>query len=276
MDTHIQADIPNPTTQYPSLAYWSLHPDGTLFLFVHGFGGGATSTWSEFENRLPRRQHGADLIFFGYDGLFRHASESAEHLYEMLDNLLSAPGRVFSQARPGPRRQASFAYTRLVLVAHSLGAVVARIALVAAHDRQAAWASLVHLVLFAPAHNGTRLGALVDHAVSGISIPGASFATSAITGTLRAYEDLKEGSAVLTTLRDDVREARKAGAQHVAAKVVVWAIDDPVVVNGPFPGDPPVPQDQQFALPLLTRHTAVCKPRDTHLAPVYLVEQALV
>ena len=86
MQKHLQAELEDPLTRKLSIAYWAFVPTRTIVVFVHGFGGNAVGTWKEFDERLPARvEH--DLLFFGCDGLFRHATESAIDLFQVLDNL---------------------------------------------------------------------------------------------------------------------------------------------------------------------------------------------
>src|SRR5713226_7104842 len=57
--------------------------------------------------------------------------------------------------RPELHRKAEFQYGSVVVVAHSLGAVVARQALLDLdEDRNPKWLNKISLVLFAPAHMG--------------------------------------------------------------------------------------------------------------------------
>jgi pimeloyl-ACP methyl ester carboxylesterase len=55
-------------------AIWSQSPGhaGKAIVFIHGYGGNALKTWSEFNKLLPLEPKAADydLIFYGYDGLY--------------------------------------------------------------------------------------------------------------------------------------------------------------------------------------------------------------
>src|SRR5262249_32167601 len=117
-------------------ACWALAPTERLVVFVHGFGGDALGTWRQFSDLWPRGKAGYDLVFYGYDSLRRQALYSGDELREVLEAFLPAPAAMINptiehlaHVHAGILRLA-FSYRRIVFVAHSLGAVVVRQALV--------------------------------------------------------------------------------------------------------------------------------------------------
>ncbi len=107
-----------------------------------------------------------DFYFFDYDSLKLTTSFAAALLRQFLDALLSDPAdKLINPALADHRvacRDASFRYKRLVICAHSLGAVISRRALL---DMEARSTGLfcglnLRVLLFAPAHKGTDLVAL--------------------------------------------------------------------------------------------------------------------
>src|SRR5688500_13432064 len=142
-------------------ALWAVNPNRTLLVFVHGFGGSATGTWVAFPELLDvssKARH-CDCVFYGYDGFRTRAYVSALKLLAFLDRLCTDTANTINATLPSvaPKRAADFAYDKIIIVAHSLGAIVSRQALVSAHKSGAAWAAKVDLVFFAPAHSGADL-----------------------------------------------------------------------------------------------------------------------
>src|SRR5262249_28054230 len=110
-------------------AYLAINSNGKLLFFVHGLGGSSTSTWDQFSSLLPKEPAcvGCDLIFYGYDGLYVRSDNSAVDLGDFLDRLLTDPCAILNPLLdPLQQRPASFSYNSVVIVAHSLGAVVSR------------------------------------------------------------------------------------------------------------------------------------------------------
>lgn len=114
----------------------------TAIIFVHGFRGSPDQTWSQFEliDRFSNEQFWtrSDLFFYGYDSVNTPLLFSAAKFLKFLQSVFPAPPRsLFFRARPesmlfladtpGARiRTNASAYSRLILVAHSEGAVVVR------------------------------------------------------------------------------------------------------------------------------------------------------
>src|SRR6266404_521895 len=127
-----------------SMAEWAVQPEGNALVFVHGFKGSAVGTWTEFPTlmRDQARCSGWDLIFYGYDGVRTRATNSAGHLREWLEILSTNPLSIINPTLDEEvRRGAGFAYKRIILVAHSLGAIVSRQALLDAHLHRRDWVS---------------------------------------------------------------------------------------------------------------------------------------
>ena len=140
--------------------FLSTAPNRKLITFVHGYGGDPISTWADFD-RLSREQpqlQGYDLLFYDYDGLRAELRASVNLFYDFLAWLFASPVVEINNSLPKAcERPLSFGYDKVVLVCHSLGAVVARLALLRATQEKKSWASRVILVLFAPAHKGARV-----------------------------------------------------------------------------------------------------------------------
>lgn len=163
-------------------------------------------------------------------------SASASFLYELLKHLgtgvLPALGTLANA--PGVRAHRSQPYERVVLVAHSLGAVVSRWALVRAYEDQQEWRSRTRLLLFAPAHTGSDLATAATSGVDGF--PGLTALLEGVRASVPLVKELDPGSRVLADLAERVR--KMAQEPCLRASRVVVAEREVVVSNLPFPGDP--------------------------------------
>jgi pimeloyl-ACP methyl ester carboxylesterase len=263
-DHYLPVELPWGTK---SRAYWSITPATRLVVFVHGFCGESIKTWVDFPGLLAERPSGknCDIVFYGYDGLRARIVTSAVHLLEFLDEAMLRSHRLVNATVDRDAYRKSFIYDRVLLVAHSLGAVVVRQALLDARRAQCKWAPKAGMVLFAPAHHGASILPLVT------SVMGA-FKLAPIEAIARwrfqVLQDLQPGSKTLTQLQSETAAGIAAGASYLVAKAVAHAQYDDVVDPNHFCSDP-VPS-------ILARsHMEVCKPDRGYLAPIELVEAHL-
>lgn len=248
----------------------AIQPPRHAVVFVHGFTGDALQTWRNFDQLLPQAgQFGkADLFFFGYDGFKSNTLAAASFLFGLLDELGKNPERLLApvvlQQDQGKRAKG---YDRIVVAAHSLGAVVTRWALVQAHERQCGWCSKLRFILFAPAHSGSELHQLASQALGAFSWAKALLAGA--TAGFPLIRELRPDSPVIRTLEERTCRALEAGAKYLAPSHVVIAEREIVVSNVPFGQDPP-----PLALPD-TDHENVCKPTSLSDRQVKLLEDLL-
>ena len=255
-----------------SEASWAIHPTGDAVVFLHGFGGKAVGTWNDFQALLPKEQAcaGHDLIFFGYDGLYTQANASADVVRGFLAELFDEPARLINPTLdPSAHRPDTFAYRSVLLVAHSLGAVVCRRALLNAGLENDRWTARTSMVLFAPAHMGaTNIIELGAQAITTIPLLGPLLASLG-KFKFKALQDLEQGCQTLLKLEEDTRAALAAGAAHLIARKVLFGRDEGSVDSNRFCDDPPAIwiDDKD--------HTGVCKPSRGFLDPVMHVARAL-
>lgn len=242
-----------------SKVMWSSNPSGHALVFVHGFGGKATATWSSFPSLLPREPNlaGWDLFFFGYDGVNSDVTACASDLTKLLDELGRSPLDVYRQsdALPTSHRQHPSSYTRIVLVGHSLGAVVCRRAMLDGYNRPtpAKWAPITELFLFAPAHNGAKIVELVKATFPPIY---ALLSAAQLAGLFIVLRDLEGGSMTLTTLQAELKNKFGTGtAPNLRALHTAIARNDRVVTNMVY-------QPDCAPVEVMGTHThvSVCKP----------------
>jgi alpha-beta hydrolase superfamily lysophospholipase len=273
MQTHLAlrtlqgADKPDKDVQ----SLFAVRPSGKAILFIHGFSGDPIKTWSDFHVLLPAAQgfKGRDLYFYGYDGLRANMTSSAALLREFLERLFQQSSKFVNQNLPSDaKRQDNFQYDEVALVAHSLGAVITRRALLDLTRLNRPWLSKTRLILFAPAHKGASVADLALEAAS-------SFRFLRFFGAIARFESplidqLKPGSPELTALLRETELACQNGANsHLKARQVVIAEYERIVRNETFADDPP-----PVTIPD-TEHTSVCKPRADFLRPFELLEESL-
>lgn len=248
-------------------SYWTKQPSGHVVVFVHGFAGKAMSTWDDFAFLLPLEAKctSRDLIFFGYDGKHVRSINSAMVLRDFIHNLVMDPLSIINpslppqDARPGP-----FRVTRITLVAHSLGAIVSREALLDGYKRNNAWAGDTELVLFAPAHSGAHVLPLVRQALSSLGyMVSVAQNLAHVLGYYQVLLDLEPGSQTLTNLqRETVHLLSNGNGPTLIAKKVILGEHDTIVEPHPFAYDPPAVLFQG------RNHMNVCKPDTTFHLPI--------
>lgn len=244
------------TSDESSRAILAREPSGRAVLFIHGYGGNAVATWSKFDSLLSDSSScsGHDLIFYGYDGLYSDTMASAAILLEFLDSLFSKPAHLINSALPlSAHRLPDFEYSQILLAAHSLGAVIARWALVMALEQDRTWPCRTRLVLYAPAHRGANVVKIALESLSGFR------AMQFLSGLARfrspLIDQLAVGSPYLRELQERVdRAVGNSGDHCLLARRVFIAQHEKVVVNLPFSRDP-------FPISILkSDHFSVCKP----------------
>lgn len=244
-------------------------PDRRAVLFIHGYSGKPVKTWRQFDQLLPGCGTCAnrDLFFYGYDGIRADMLASASLFRDFLDRLMTSPATVLNAVLPAAgQRPADFGYDEIAIVAHSLGAVISRRALVDATRLKLSWASRTRLILFAPAHCGASVADLALETASGL--PLLSFFVNAARFTSPLIDQLRPDSDELKALREETLAAAPAHP-HLVARSVFIAEYEKIVRNEPFALDPP---------PVAiagTNHMDICKPHDGFRRPLDLLVKSL-
>jgi pimeloyl-ACP methyl ester carboxylesterase len=254
----------------------------TTVVFVHGWGGTAGDSWEAFPRALrfmPNASH-ADVFLFGYPSLQHSAEFCAAMFRKFLEDVLREPSAtVVNPSLPhGAEPRADTAkYKHVLLVAHSMGAVVVRRAFLDLErhlkDRER---RSVRLLFFAPAHRGSSLPLLVSSGFGLGWLPGSALVGSLLTVHYRSLQDLAVGSGFLTKLEADSGAARAAltGASELATDAhlrahVYHAQGDKVVVQDRFDDDHPME-------PIMRKnHREICKPSDAYQEPVAALRSIL-
>lgn len=274
MTTHYLPQRLPPVESLTPEGLFSTNPDGRLVVFVHGFNGSASATWLDFPGLFPRRPkfERADALFVGYDSLRTPATVSAAGLRQFMRRLWTAPSSIINAALdPDAARDSGFRYRKATLVAHSLGSIVARQAIVDGLRESPSpdeWATTSQLILFAPAHKGAKTLELAMECLAGLSWLGA------LVGPLlkmryQTLSDLEQDSKTLEILEADAVKLHERGHAAACAQKVVWARNDHTVWALKFGVDPPAEVIENKG------HTDVCKPSAAYLRPMEILEAAL-
>jgi pimeloyl-ACP methyl ester carboxylesterase len=239
-----------------SISYLSRNPDGRVIVFVHGFMGDKFATWHKMHEELVREPTaaGTDLIFYGYASVQPQALASAGLLRQFLHELVTLTPSVKARMHPARQSLAGFSYSKIIIVAHSLGAAITRRALLDLHKGGATWTNYVSLLLFAPAHRGAQLAELRKELVhqSGSSI--ISLISAFFSLRSQASRDLERKSVFIRQLKSETAAALTNGsATCLKARKVIFGQKDSVVLIERFCDDP------CEAIWHGHNHTSVCK-----------------
>lgn len=223
-----------------SVGYFSKQAANRLLVFVHGFGGGASSTWKGAETALVADPRAAttDIVFFGYRSLRTQPVLSAGILRGFLNIAATGSHQWNTVATKSLGQNVARDYKEILIVAHSLGAPVSRRAIIDAIRGNAAWADRVRLVLFAPAHMGAFLSDLQKELRGSVGTLLGSIVTIAKLQVL-SLDGLEPGSTFLTQLLDDsATELANGWEDQIKAKQVIFGYEDRVVKPDRFLEDP--------------------------------------
>ena len=257
----------------------------TALVFVHGWGGSASGTWEDFQRaiRFSPETATADAFFLNYPTRQKAVAFCAGEVRRFFRDLLHNPDATIlngSLPRGAPRRAPAMRYGRVVVIAHSMGAVVARRALLdldrpdAPDGLDDADRAKIRLLFFAPAHTGSTIPLLIASGFGLDALPGAKAVGELLALRYRSLRDLAIGSRSLSKLEGDNKAARERHAQagratdHLIA-FVFHADGDKVVEADAFDADPPLSGI------IGKHHRSVCKPNEAYPTPVAGLRAAL-
>ncbi|MGN8055999.1 esterase/lipase family protein [Pedobacter sp. 22163] len=246
---------------------WALEPIHKAVVFIHGFNGSSLETFGSFNDEFRTREEykGRDVYFFGYDSLFDQISNSALNFLKFLRRIHDDLPEVVKESGLGVKREEP--YSEIVIVCHSLGAVVTRVALNEGSRSNAVFLDKCRLVLFAPAHQGAM------KVLGNFGFPG-SFAVlgPALRYFVVTFDQLIDRNIIITDMESKCRDLINNGrTTFTIAEKVIWASPDRVVVNKTFLDDP-----EPVVFPGNVGHVKVCKPTQKFPDPLNELQKVLV
>jgi len=160
-----------------------------------------------------------------------------------------------------------FTYSKILIVAHSLGSIVVRRALLNAKAENKTWLLNTRMILFAPAHRGARIQNLISESLPTL---GRIFAGLGFI-TIPVLDDLRPNSqTILNLIQETEQLIQQNQGDFTISHTVVWANNEIVVHNERFCQDPVAVLLDNIS------HKNVCKPiRPNFLTPFEIVTEAL-
>jgi pimeloyl-ACP methyl ester carboxylesterase len=247
-------------------------------VFVHGFGGDACGTWTNFHLMIDELQWNSsfsttDLFFFQYHSVWERIQSSTDRLLKflqvvvfepdtrhftvLLDPILvdgdlesSGPTTNVLSALPADRH-----YRQIHLIGHSEGGVVIRNAVVKKASRNSPLLRC-HLSLFAPAIAGYAPAGLLGTLAN---FPGVGGIIDALLKAAPAYQDLKD-TPFLNKLRRRTEQEARDESKHAFRAHILWGRNDRVVKPDKYEDD-----DEDFEE---RNHIQICKPTPQYSTPV--------
>ncbi len=257
---YIQRNIPK--WGKDSYVNWTKNSERKAIVFIHGFSGSSMTTFGDFnlEFRLRKEYIGYDVFFYGYDSLFKQIAPSALSFLNFLRAIHNNIDLVIKNSGIKIQREQ---YCKIVIVAHSLGAVITRMALNEGFKTEGQWLGKCELILFAPAHKGAR-----EEILGFLDMPGLP----KFLGPLSKYfvvtlKQLMDASKLIKPMEDKVRKLIEQQVRSFTIpKRIIWAEKERVVINDFFLEDPePIEVEGK-------RHEDVCKPDQVNEAYNYVAE----
>ena len=249
-----------------SQGFFAYEDPDTLVIFVHGFKGSAIGTWNDFPEAIVNNAafSKSDFIFYGYSTLKASTTFHSSEFEEFLEKSIKPrKNNIFSDSQGLNERE----YSKVILVAHSLGALIVRQALVTACKKNHDWVDKISLLLFAPAHTGARVQSLVREILTGM----IGIIPSLTKYRYPVYEDLETGSIFLTNLIEETKRLLPDKKfQCNIAKKVICGERDRVVSQVKFCDDPDPERVYHKG------HINICKPNEVYVKPVELLLDVII
>lgn len=269
---HAYVEIDHPLAQF---ALVSGQRAKRLVVFVHGWKGSANDSWGEFPTRPPRDEWWgeADLLFLEYDSINSRAASAADRIRQHLSAFYPRPNVGMLKIRElQVRADIETPYEELILVGHSLGGLVLRLAKV---DAVTEWENY--------AYDAARRNVILDGALRLFSPASAGFDPTGRLGAVQAFPGLRwllaaylaYGSATkdlgLTKelLAETQTRTETYGTDPELRKLleayILWADKEKVVKPQPYKSD------RQWRTADDTDHRSVCKPHPEYQTPFVFV-----
>ncbi|MDB6145722.1 MAG: hypothetical protein JWP80_4766 [Pseudomonas sp.] len=245
---------------------WSRDVPDALIVFVHGFNSSALGAWCDFDKLLPVDPDfkQTDICFFQYDGNRCQVLSSAAVFRKFLLNVIR-DATCMAGNGGHKRRDVPTAYRRLIIVAHSTGAVVVRKALadIVHTPTEAAIFNEIHCstLMFGPEYCGAKLSEIICALITGKpgnSVILRSIASYFVTITHPVISDLGPDSKVLKNLHTKVEGLLLKNNRRdllTPTRVTIGMDDNVIFFPDWYNEDPPTNSLPDYD------HISICKPK---------------
>ena len=248
----------------------------TCIVFVHGFFGNARTTWQHFAELCDTGAttgsallDRSDLYFFDYPAQSGFVKASAHELSTFLGRVFPTPDMklfFYEDACRAAIRNSWTPYTKVVLVGHSLGAVVIRECVenqfrLPGELTPANWVQACEVRLFGAAHLGFQPSGWKDFVFEALPSALTSFPK-----IWRAFNDLRQDSTTLRDLRNRTQLLASSRPSATCFRAhLLYGTKEAVVIPGEF--------DCDYRIRWLEglNHTQVCKPTQNFREPIGFV-----
>lgn len=275
---HSPIEIPNPEGRSAWTLFLSSLDPARLVVFVHGFGGRPVRSWKEFESGGQTRAwwRETDMLFVGYESRKERPRETAAWLRQRLADFypLLPPGTA-TRGEISARKAAITPYRELVLVGHSLGGLILRLALL---QEARSW-----LLQDREADPNARRPPLLDATLRLFSPASAGFQPAGLLAILTcvfsagmvvlkaspAFTALRPGSELLIDTRKETEALIRRYRNELTAlrAHIMWARPEQVVERAGYQTD----YEADSLIPMRD-HADVCKPHLGYEQPWDFVE----
>ncbi|MBF6619128.1 MAG: hypothetical protein ITG02_02740 [Patulibacter sp.] len=241
-------------------------------VFVHGFGGRCTHSWSTFaDHSAPSTWWWeSDLLFVGYRSMRDGVVGVADRLRRELPSFVPRPPD--GLLGTGPKGRDREPYEEVILVGHSLGGLIVRRAVADStqewinrgrpeHDRPALMDAKVRL--FSPASAGFQPNGWLSLFTDGRTDLVARLTRAMATTFMELQPDSK---VLVCTRRRTEALALESSAPSALRAHLVWANPDRVVITERYDTDAYSDSIDGVS------HRGVCKPVPGFIAPRTFVE----
>lgn len=214
----------------------------TAIVFIHGFGGDAAKTWGDFPAFLARAEplHDWDVLSIGYDSDLVATLVEASFFGLLKRKFWSRQppiGVLADQLRTRFGFKPLSEYERVVIIAHSMGGLVAQRAVL---DDNSLSKRVSHLLLFGTPSGGLKTAALAKRVQAQLA-------------------DMAAGGEFITKLRTEW-EAAHLTLEFRAVKGTEDVFVPPESSQGPFPGLDGMRFDESQCDTVPGDHTSMVKP----------------
>ena len=226
----------------------------SLIIFIHGFLGNASGTWRDTPQLLMQDSHfdDSDFFFYQYKAERTPIRISSRFFMEKIEELIDKY-----------EGNSTNKYKKILIVAHSMGAVVARWAIIDAISQEKKWKERVNFTFFAPAHCGARpdeVFQLIYSIATKISFRSIVFPT---------IDELSADSILLRRLKSECENEKNVNLANLVTESIFHAEKESVVFVNDFM------DSENFTCITEKDHITIVKATKRYLDPIEIIKELI-